>query len=166
MDRKKLEIDNFMTRVDQNFEKVKKEFTVQEKRKNKKFLIEESNFNIDKGELLTRKFSYTMNEKGLERLTVHYRVGTVAAEEDYYFKDRKLVFVTEYHFFESEGEMNSVWGAVHYLTRGAIFYTTTVGHGKSETDEWDPDQEVPQMSRTRIEQLNRYLAQKKSKEKK
>ncbi len=162
IEQNKLAIADFVRRTDQTFEKSKKVFTVKVKRKNRKFLPEESNYGIKKGEFLIRKFSYLMNEKDIEVLVVHYQIEKFSSEEFYYFKNKRLIYATEQHFSDSDGDKNSVWSGVFYFENEILFDYSTNGHGKSETEEWQPEKEVLQMSRERIKQLNKYLIQKKS----
>jgi hypothetical protein len=35
-----------------------------------------------------------------------------------------------------------VWGGNYYFSKNKLLDFITLGHGKSETDEWDPQQEV------------------------
>lgn len=150
----KNEIDEFVSRADQTFDRLKRTHTVNLIRRNRKFVIEELNFKLRKGERLTRTFSYSVNAREIERLTVHYKTGKFSAEEDYYFKNQKLVYATEAHFFKSGGETNSVWSGHFYFREGELLDHRTNGHGKSETDDWTPETELLQMSRTRLRQVN------------
>lgn len=158
---KKLAIKEFVARADATFKTSKKVFTVKEKRNKRKFLIEESNYSIKKGEFLNREFSYSMNEKNVEVFVVRYEIEKFSAEETYYFKNKKLVYATEQHFFETNGEKNAVWSGVFYFENEKLLDHGTNGHGKSETEEWNAEKQVLQMSRERLDQLNKYLARKK-----
>lgn len=160
IEQKKPAIGEFIARADKTFEKSKKVFTVQEKRKNRKFAIEESNYGMKKGEFLIREFSYSMNEKDIEKLAVHYRIGKFSSEENYYFRNKQLVYASERHFYKAVDEAYSVWSGVFYFENEELFDYGTNGHGKSEEDAWKPEKEVLQMSRKRLEQLNKYLARK------
>jgi hypothetical protein len=160
-EQKKSAADEFVSRADKIFEKSKKVFTVKEQRKGKKFLIEESNYGVKNGEVLTRKFSYSMDGKDVETLIINYQTGKFSAEETYYFKNGRLVYAAERHFLETDGKTNSVWSGVFYFENEKLFHENTNGHGKSEADDWSAEKEILQMSRTRLEQLNKYLAQKK-----
>ena len=62
-DQLKLEIDDFVRRANETYDRSKRTLTVNLIRKNQKFLIEELNFKIRKGQRLTSTFSYSVKRK-------------------------------------------------------------------------------------------------------
>lgn len=101
------------------------------------------------------KFSYSMTGDDIEVLSVRYRDGNADNEEIYYFQGRQLVYATE-----SQSPVDGAspaWSGIYYFKNGKLLDFVTNGHGKSEDDSWDPEDEVLRMSGKRMKQLRDHL---------
>ena len=111
------------------------------------------------GRIVEEKFSYSTNGDDVEMLIVRYRDGAVDNEEYHYFKDRRLVYVIERQGIVDGGGPD--WSGVYYFSNGKLLDHVTNGHGKSELDRWDPEDDVLRMSRKRMNQLRNHLKTRK-----
>jgi len=46
-----------------------------------------------------------------------------------------------------------LWGGGFYFSKGKLIDHVTLGHGKSETDDWDPEKEILQRLEKRKKEL-------------
>lgn len=74
-------------------------------------------------------------------------------KEIYYVKDEELVFAKE---IENYQPLNSkplqAWNCEYFIEDGAIVTLISLGHGKTESEDWDED-EILQMYARRIQEL-------------
>jgi len=56
-----------------------------------------------------------------------------------------LIYATEFitsYYGDKDQKDSIVWGGNYYFSKGKLVDLITLGHGKSETDEWNPQLEV------------------------
>jgi len=135
LDTSKRAIDDFVRQAELKFESSKADFVLKSK--------------------LSEKFSYSMKGNTVEVLSVRYRKADADHEEEYYFQAGKLVYAIERQ--APVGGSGPAWSGVYYFKNGKLLDHTTNGHGKSELDSWDPEDEVFRMSRKRMKQLRDHL---------
>jgi hypothetical protein len=104
---------------------------------------------------LAETFSYSMKGNDVEVLSVRYRNADSDHDEEYFFQAGKLVYATERQAPVGGGGPD--WSGVYYFKNGKLLDHATNGHGKSELDSWDPEDEVFRMSRKRMKQLRDHL---------
>jgi hypothetical protein len=121
----------------------KKDFSVKTKNKN--------------GENIIENFSYSINNGKVEVLKVNFQDGILFFEEEFFIRNGEPVFAYEKETATKDDEVIHEWSGEYYFEDGKIFDIETLGHGKSETDDWEPEKEIPKLYRKRIKQLNNYL---------
>jgi len=97
------------------------------------------------------------DNKQLARIIINYTIDSTDYTEKYYLKDGLLIYadeneVSRYPSLGSDGY--SLWGGGFYFSKGKLIAHVTLGHGKSETDDWDPENEILQ----RLEKRKKELA--------
>jgi hypothetical protein len=93
----------------------------------------------------------------VEVLKVNFQDGILFFEEEFFIRNGEPVFAYEKETATKDGEVIHEWSGEYYFEDGKIFDIETLGHGKSETDDWEPEKEIPKLYRKRIKQLNNYL---------
>jgi len=88
------------------------------------------------------------DNKQLARIIMNYTIDPAAYTEGYYFKDGFLIYGYE-GIVEYTG-----WSGEFYFSNGKLIDHVTLGHGKSESDNWDPEKEILQ----RLEKRKKELA--------
>lgn len=88
------------------------------------------------------------DNKQLARIIINYTVDSTDYTEKYYLKDGFLIYAYE-GIVEYTG-----WSGGFYFSNGKLIDHVTLGHGKSETDDWDPEKEILQ----RLEKRKKELA--------
>lgn len=97
------------------------------------------------------------DNKQLTRIIINYTIDSTDYAEEYYFKDGFLIYADEKEIsrYPSLGlNQYSVWGGGFYFSNGKLIDHVTLGHGKSESDDWDPEKEILQ----RLEKRKKELA--------
>ena len=75
--------------------------------------------------------------------SVKYSIDSTDYNEEYYFDKEQLIFSAEkelYHFPSSKDSIG--WSALYYFYHNTLIDYETLGHGKSEMDDWNPEKEV------------------------
>ncbi|NOT52346.1 MAG: hypothetical protein HOP10_13835 [Chitinophagaceae bacterium] len=93
----------------------------------------------------TQKWTYLRDPKNLLYFRVNYTLDSTDYEEEYYLHEGTLIFATEKEVwrFPSMNPVDSMgWSGVFYFSKGKLIYQSTLGHGKSELDNWDPEKEI------------------------
>lgn len=105
-------------------------------------------FNLKKqyrGNTYTEKWSYLRDAKYLLYFQVNYTLDSNDYEEEYYLTNGGLIYATEKEVmrFPSMDPVDSIgWSGVFYFSAHKLLYQRTLGHGKSEMDNWDPEKEI------------------------
>jgi hypothetical protein len=84
------------------------------------------------------------------------RYYSTAYSEKYYFKDGALInaYESEVFFLPDLGiDQGTMWAGDFYFSKGKLIDYVTVGHGKSELDDWDPEKEILQRLKKRKAEL-------------
>ena len=87
------------------------------------------------------------DNKQLARIMITYTIDSTDYTEKYYLKDGFLIYAYEgiYEY--------SAWSGGFYFSKGKLIDHVTLGHGKSETDDWDPEKEILQRFEKRKKEL-------------
>ena len=96
------------------------------------------------------------DNKQLIRIIINYTIDSSAYTEEYYFKDGFLIYAYEEEIsnFPSLGKNEySAWSGGFYFSKGKLIDHVTLGHGKSESDEWDPEKEILERLEKRKKEL-------------
>jgi hypothetical protein len=108
---------------------------------------------------VSHKFSIAAVKKVSPNINYHYqtRQGSIvkiiryfgsnndSTTQTFYFKNNNLVYSTEaitsYSFADNQRD-SIIWIGSYYFSGGKLIDMVTLGHGKSETETWDPETEV------------------------
>jgi hypothetical protein len=96
------------------------------------------------------------DNKQLARIIINYTIDSTDYTEEYYFKDGLLIYASENEisrFPSLELDEYIVWGGGFYFSNGKLIDHVTLGHGKSESDDWDPEKEILQRLKKRKKEL-------------
>lgn len=96
------------------------------------------------------------DSKGLSRITISYTIDSTAYYEKYYLKDGALIYAydSEIFFSPTAGiDQGTKWAGDFYFLKGKLFNHVTLGHGRSELDDWDPEKEILQGLKKRKAEL-------------
>ena len=97
------------------------------------------------------------DNKQLARIIISYTIDSTDYTEEYYFKDGFLIFAYEKEILSAPYlgiDEYSAWTGEFYFSKGKLIDHVTLGHGKSEIDDWDPEKEILQ----RLEKRKKELA--------
>jgi len=98
-----------------------------------------------KGKVYTEKWSYLRDAKHLLFFRINYTIDSTDYEEVYYLDKGALVFASEKEVmrFPSMDPVDSIgWSGFFYFSEHKLLFQSTLGHGKSEMDNWNPEKEV------------------------
>ncbi len=82
-------------------------------------------------------------------------VSTEHSTEIYYIKNNKLIYAKE-AIVEYYKEGKSIWNCEYYTKNGKILATMSLGHGKTESDDWQPE-EIFTMYKNRLQQAQKVF---------
>ena len=90
-------------------------------------------------------YQYQTRHNQIVKIERRFKFQNDSTLQTFYFKNAQLIYATE-HITSYYGEKNKpdsmVWGGNYYFVKNKLVDLVTLGHGKSETDEWNPQQEV------------------------
>jgi hypothetical protein len=107
----------------------------------------------------SHKFSIRAAKKGLHYINYQYqtRQGSIvkivryfgrnndSTTQIFYLKNNRLIYSKEsilsYSFVNNQRD-SMIWVGTYYFWKGKMIDMVTLGHGKSETETWDPELEV------------------------
>ena len=88
------------------------------------------------------------DNKQLARIIINYTIDSTDYTEEYYLKDGFLIYAYE-------GIVKyTAWSGGFYFSKGKLIHHVTLGHGKSESDDWDPEKEILQRLEKRKKELD------------
>ena len=105
------------------------------------------------------------DNKKLSRIAIDYiidsaayseRYNSTAYSEKYYFKEGSLIYAYEsiVFFLPDLGiDQGTMWAGDFYFAKGKLIDHVTLGHGKSEKDDWDPEKEILERLEKRKKEL-------------
>lgn len=111
---------------------------------------------------LTEDWSYTLDKNRVSLISISYWLdSTNSYEESYYAKNDTVVFAreSEIYYYPTVSEENAIeWRVKMYFDKGKLIDMSSLGHGKTEDDTWDPEKEVHDNFKKRKQELKHYLA--------
>jgi len=114
------------------------------------------NTKVIKNKKVTETWQHFDN-KQLARIIMNYTIDSTNYSEEYYFKDGFLIYAYEKEILSAPSlkiDEYSAWTGEFYFSKGKLIDHVTRGHGKSESDDWDPEKEILQ----RLEKRKKELA--------
>jgi hypothetical protein len=92
------------------------------------------------------------------RIIIDYKIDSTIYSERYYLKNGSLIYACENEimYFPSlgPGEFQG-WSGSFYFLKDKLIDHVTLGHGRSESDDWDPEKEVLEKMKRRKEDLRK-----------
>ena len=97
------------------------------------------------------------DNKQFSRIIINHVIDSMRYSEKYYFKNGSLIYAYESEILYSPfwGQIEySIWSGDFYFSKGKLIDHVTLGHGKSELDDWDPENEILQRLKKRKAELH------------
>lgn len=91
-----------------------------------------------------QKWQYFDN-KELSLISIGYKIDSTSYTEKYYLYNGGLIYAYEEEiWYQPSLGINeyTMWSGTFYFVRGKLADHVTLGHGKSELDNWNPEQEI------------------------
>jgi hypothetical protein len=97
-------------------------------------------------EAVSRKlgfYEFTFADSFIVKIKHSYKAGPKTIERQFYNMNKSwgLIYSTERESWYYESD-SSVWAAKYFFRLGKLIDMVTIGHGKSETDDWNPEKEI------------------------
>jgi hypothetical protein len=87
-------------------------------------------------------YEFTLADSFIVKIKHSYKAGSKTIERKFYMnKNWGLIYSTERESWYYESD-SSVWAAKYFLRLGKLIDMITIGHGKSEADDWSPEKEI------------------------
>lgn len=75
----------------------------------------------------------------------------------YFLLNNKLELVMETEIIYPNIPSKDIWMCVYYFENDKLLYLESVGHGKSESNNWHPEKESMQMFKKRYAYLTKIM---------
>ena len=105
---------------------------------------------------INEKWQYA-DSKQFTFINIEYKIDSTVYSEKYYLKKGSLLYAyeSELRYFPSlKIDDHSTWAGDFYFANNKLINHVTLGHGKSESDDWDPEKEILQRLRKRKVEIN------------
>lgn len=86
-------------------------------------------------------FTYKTSNGKLVKLTYLFKNDSTKTEQIFYINNGKLIYSTEDEVLYSSKD-SSIWRGTYFFANGRLKDYETLGHGKSELDDWEPEKEM------------------------
>lgn len=109
-------------------------------------------------------YQYVENTKGYVNISRQFSHQNDSVQQTFCLKDGKLIHATEVitSYFNDKDKRDSIaWSGSFYFAKGRLIDHITLGHGKSELDTWNPEQDMV----TALSDAKRDIARYKKKKK-
>ncbi len=90
-------------------------------------------------------YHYQTRHGSIVKIERRFKLHNNSTVQTFYFKTTQLIYATELitsYYGDRNKPDSMVWGGNYYFIKNKLVDFLTLGHGKSETDEWNPQQEV------------------------
>ncbi len=109
--------------------------------------------------MITEKWEYLRTAKGLLCFTINYSLDSTDFWKVYYLDKGELVYAKEGERMNFPSFKDFIgWAGSFYFSKGKLIDFITLGHGKSEVGDWDPEKDTFKMFKRRYKE---YLAEVK-----
>lgn len=91
------------------------------------------------------KYQYWLKNGHVTKIVRAFKIANDSTVQTFYFTNNQLLYSTEYittYDFPNSTEALSSWGGSYYFSKHKLIHFVTLGHGKSETEGWNPEHEV------------------------
>jgi len=110
-------------------------------------------------------YNYTSNANGYIRISRQFSYKNDSIRQTFYLKKSQLIFATELiisYYTENNKKDSISWNGDFYFSNGKLIDHITLGHGKSETDTWNPEQDMLDAFNDSIKDIARHKKDLKS----
>ena len=88
-------------------------------------------------------------------VTVEWHQGDTYYQEIYFEKNGDLIYAKETENYMPKNQVTQMqWNCEFFTKNGELLTVISLGHGKTESDEWDPDS-IFQLYKTRLAELEK-----------
>jgi hypothetical protein len=90
-------------------------------------------------------YQYVGDAGGYIKISRRFSHKNDTIQQIFYLKNGGLIYATEVitSYFTDKGKTDSIlWRGDFYFAKGKLIDHITLGHGKSETESWNPEEEV------------------------
>jgi hypothetical protein len=105
------------------------------------------------------KYQYIENSSGYIKISRQFSHKNDTIQQTFYVKNGGLIYATEKitSYFTDNGKTDSiVWSGDFYFANSKLIDHITLGHGKSEFDNWNPQQDMLTAFRESKRDIARY----------
>jgi hypothetical protein len=89
------------------------------------------------------QYTFIETSKGYVKITRQFSRKNVITFQSFFLKSGDLIYAIETTFYDSNKNSDSVkWSGKFYFSKGKLIDYITLGHGKSELEDWDPEQGI------------------------
>lgn len=91
------------------------------------------------------RYQYAESSRGYGKISRQFSRKNGTIQQIFYLKEGSLIYATEKitTYFTDKGKTDSiVWNGDFYFSKGKLIDHVTLGHGKSEIDTWNPEQDM------------------------
>ena len=121
-----------------------------------------------------KEITYKYEKKGdkFVKMSRQWEIKNGAYKETYSYhflmKDEKKIYASEGITYQNykDPEDLSGWSVQFWLENNQVIYTTSLGHGKTEMDDWDYNKELKENFEYMLKTVKTFDKKKESKEKK
>jgi hypothetical protein len=111
-------------------------------------------------------YTYWSKKGHIAKITKRFGIRNDSTEQTFYFSQHQLIYATEFITTYSgtkakDDEAVMSWGGTYYFSNRKLIDILTIGHGKSEMDDWDPQLEVLTNCQAAKADIKRYLTKKR-----
>jgi hypothetical protein len=109
-------------------------------------------------------YRYVESPGGYVKIERQFSQKNDTIRQAFYLKDGSLIYVTEKitTYFTDNGKTDSIiWSGDFYFSKEKLIDHVTLGHGKSEIDTWNPEQEILTALSESKRDIARYKKNKK-----
>jgi hypothetical protein len=100
---------------------------------------------------IKEKWRYFDNKKN-SFISIEYKIDSTAYTEEYYLQNSSLIHASEQEIWYNPSlgaNEYTAWSGGFYFSKQKLIDHVTLGHGKSETEDWDPEKEILQRLKKR-----------------
>ncbi len=149
----------------QNIEGRKKAIDVEVNRISKEIKLPTINFSIQalKKVLHYINYEYVTNPIGYIKIKRRFSYKNDTIHQTFFLQKGDLIYATEeiVTYFTKNKKTDSIaWRGDFYFSKGKLIDHVTVGHGKSEIDSWNPEQEMLAAFNESKRDIDRYKKMK------
>ena len=117
----------------------------------------------DKKVLHSISYNYISGADGYVRIKRQFSLNNDSIRQTFYLKKGQLIFANEqiitYH--TGNNKTDSIgWSGDFYFSNGKLIYFETLGHGKSEDESWNPEQNMLSAFNDSVNDITRHKKKK------